>query len=197
MNTEAKNKLIDKIAMQADALFRAHLAEIISDLDEIAAEISKPKMAVTLKVKITRGRGYTFDTKITWKGNNDKNDATDAETVDIDTPDMFDRAEDERNKSGFQKIADENNVEISIGVNGEKPVVIAKPKGRKKKDAMKVDKTLKTETPPCDEVVTGTEETGCCQCEKPECDLRIAPFGAAGACEQVAACSKNCPRYKK
>lgn len=62
-------------------------------------------------------------------------------------------------------------------------------------DTMRCERTLQSDQPPCNAVVTGDED-GCCQCEKQDCDLRIITFGIAGACVAGTACSKECPRYE-
>lgn len=66
---------------------------------------------------------------------------------------------------------------------------------RKKKDTMKVERTLRVIESPCD--LIDKDDPGCCQCEKEGCKNRIVDFGNAVGCLKMIACyacSSKCPR---
>jgi len=149
----ADEKLIEKIMLQVDGLLRANLAEFIENFQELGKEVSEPKMTATVKIRLKKKRGIIYDSAIQWSKGLKRGDVSDAEIYDTDTPDMFDPMDVKEFKMGidnvpdgsgiptaaevksraekhFQKIADNNNVEISMTSNG-KEIPLAKPRKMK------------------------------------------------------------------
>lgn len=122
----ADEKLIEKIMLQVDGLLRANLAEIIENFQELGKEVSEPKLTATVKIRLKKKRGIVYDSAIQWSKGLKRGDASDAEIYDTDTPDMFEG----KAANSFQKIADNNNVEISMNIDG-KEVPLAKPRKMK------------------------------------------------------------------
>ena len=126
----ADEKLIEKIMLQVAGLLRANMAEIIENFQELAKEISEPKLIATLKIRLKKKEGkggIVYDSAIQWNKGLKRGDVSDAEIYDTDTPDMF-----ELGAENFQKIADKNNAEISVYIGG-KEIPLAKPKKMKDK----------------------------------------------------------------
>ena len=146
----ADEKLIEKIMLQVDGLFRGNLAEFLENFQELDKEVSEPKMTATLKIRLKRKKGIVYDSAIQWSKGLKRGDASDAEVYDTDTPDMFDLMDVKEFKMGienvpdgsgfataaevksraekhWQKMADNNNAEISVNIGG-KEIPLAKPR---------------------------------------------------------------------
>lgn len=121
-------KLIEKIMLQVDGLLRGNLAKVLEDFKELSGEVSEPKLTATLKIRLKKKKGIIYDSAVSWNKGLKRGDVSDAEVYDTDTPDMFDAR---RDGVGFQKLADDNKVEISMSVNGGKEIPLAKPRKMK------------------------------------------------------------------
>lgn len=124
----ADEKLIEKIMLQVDGLLRANLEEIIENFQELGKEVSEPKLTATVKIRLKKKKGIVYDSAIQWSKGLKRGDVSDAEVYDTDTPDMFE----DKVANTFQKIADNNNVEISMNIDG-KEVPLAKPRKMREK----------------------------------------------------------------